>query len=149
MYTCDLLSCRELAQIVKRNLGQIGIDVEIEVLPIPSLLARLGRPGEPFDLAVYGHAGDVADPGAFLGQMLALPALEVGSFGPRLAAADRLAGRDRQRALGRLANELAREEAPVVAFASPVRQDLFSARIGCQVFNPLYGIDLAALCIRR
>ena len=26
--------------------------------------------------------------------------------------------------------------------------DFFSARMGCQVYQPVYGIDLAALCIR-
>ena len=26
--------------------------------------------------------------------------------------------------------------------------DFFSARMGCQVSNPVYGIDLAALCLR-
>ncbi|HVN12326.1 MAG TPA: hypothetical protein VMT69_09540 [Kineosporiaceae bacterium] len=25
---------------------------------------------------------------------------------------------------------------------------LFSARIGCQLYQPMYGIDLAALCLR-
>ena len=27
--------------------------------------------------------------------------------------------------------------------------DLFSARIGCQTYQPLYGIDLATLCVRQ
>jgi hypothetical protein len=30
-----------------------------------------------------------------------------------------------------------------------LNRDLFSARIGCQIHQPLYGIDLAALCIKR
>ena len=149
LYTCDLLACRQLAQVVKTNLSPIGIDVEVEEFPIPALLARLTRRDEPFDIAVFGQIADVADPGAFLEQLLALPAVDLGSFGRRAAAADRLTGQRRQLAIGRLANDLARDTAPIVAFANPVRQDLFSARIGCQIYNPLYGIDLAALCIRR
>jgi hypothetical protein len=27
-------------------------------------------------------------------------------------------------------------------------RDFFSARSGCQVYQPVYGIDLAALCLR-
>jgi hypothetical protein len=27
--------------------------------------------------------------------------------------------------------------------------DFFSARIGCQLYQPVYGIDLAALCVRH
>jgi hypothetical protein len=90
----------------------------------------------------------VPDPGTFLEQMFALPSLDLQAFARRAAAADRLTGHRRQLAIGRLANDLARDAAPVVAFANPVRQDLFSRRIGCQIYNPLYGIDLAALCIR-
>jgi hypothetical protein len=37
---------------------------------------------------------------------------------------------------------------PQISFANPLEQDFFSARIGCQVNQPLVGIDLAALCIR-
>jgi ABC-type oligopeptide transport system substrate-binding subunit len=149
MYTCDLVTCRQLAEVVKKNLNAIGIDVQVEELPIPALLARLYRQDEPFDIAVFGHTGDVPDPAAFLGEMLALPALDLGAFDRSAAVADRLTGDERQVAFGRLANDLARDAAPLVAFANPVRQDFFSRRIGCQIFNPLYGVDLAALCIRR
>ena len=149
LYTCDLLLCRQLGQIVKANLSSIGIDVAVETFPIPALLAKLVRRGEPFDIAIFGHTGDVADPGAFLEEMLALPVLDLGAYARRAAAADRLLGRPRELALGRFANELARDAAPLVAFANPVRQDFFSRRMGCQIYNPLYGMDLAALCIRR
>jgi hypothetical protein len=30
-----------------------------------------------------------------------------------------------------------------------LNRDLFSARIGCQHYQPLSGIDLATLCIKR
>jgi len=149
LYTCDLLSCRQLGQIVKANLSKIGIDVSVEEFPVSALLARLVRSDEPFDIAVFGHSGDVADPGTFLEEMLALPVLNLGVQARRAAAADRLLGRMRELALGRFANELARDAAPLVAFANPVRQDFFSRRMGCQIHNPLYGMDLAALCIRR
>ena len=36
-----------------------------------------------------------------------------------------------------------------VAFGSPYGHSLFSARIGCQIFSPVYGADIAALCLRR
>ena len=48
-----------------------------------------------------------------------------------------------------LALELARDAAPLVAFATGTSRDFFSARIGCQKVNPIYGVDLAALCLRR
>jgi hypothetical protein len=36
----------------------------------------------------------------------------------------------------------------VAPFATDASRDFFSARIGCQVYQPVYGMDLAALCLR-
>jgi hypothetical protein len=38
---------------------------------------------------------------------------------------------------------------PVIAYATGTTREFFSARVGCQAFNPVYGLDLAALCLRR
>ena len=32
--------------------------------------------------------------------------------------------------------------APLVSFESDTHRDFFARRIGCQVFNPVYGMDL-------
>jgi hypothetical protein len=66
--------------------------------------------------------------------------------GLRRAAA--LSGPRRYRAYARLDADLAREAAPVVAYANETRNYFFSARIGCEMVQPLYGLDLAALCER-
>lgn len=149
LYTCNLLPCRQLAEIVKENLKPIGIAVQVEELTIPALLARLQRRDEPFDIAVYGYGTGLGEPGAFLAEMLALPVLDLRAFERRFIATTRLSGAGRSLAFGRLADDLARDGAPLVAFANPVRQDFFSRRMGCQVYNPLYGMNLAALCIRH
>jgi hypothetical protein len=39
--------------------------------------------------------------------------------------------------------------APWIAFSIETSHDFFSARTGCQVYQPVYGIDLGALCLRR
>jgi hypothetical protein len=36
-----------------------------------------------------------------------------------------------------------------VAIANLASRDFFSARMGCQLHHPVYGIDLAALCLKR
>jgi len=36
-----------------------------------------------------------------------------------------------------------------VALANPTSRDLFAARMGCELYQPEYGIDPAALRIRR
>src|SRR6266498_3677467 len=70
-------------------------------------------------------------------------------YNRKLAAAAKLVGRKREVIYGKLDVELAREAAPLVAFAYQTHQDFFSARMGCHVYQPAYGMDLAALCLRR
>lgn len=48
---------------------------------------------------------------------------------------------------GQLDVDLARDAAPLVAFDNLTEHDFYSARIGCQTFG-IYGMDLAALCLR-
>jgi hypothetical protein len=58
-------------------------------------------------------------------------------------------GAKRYRAASRLALELQRDLVPAAAFATTASRDFFSARIGCQVYHPVWGMDLAALCRRK
>jgi len=44
---------------------------------------------------------------------------------------------------------VARDDAPEIATGNFVDRDFFSARMGCQVYQPVYGMDLAAFCIRH
>jgi hypothetical protein len=59
-----------------------------------------------------------------------------------------LTGRARYRAYGALDVALARNAAPFAAYAVLTHGEFFSARIGCQIAHPVYGIDIAALCLR-
>jgi hypothetical protein len=66
----------------------------------------------------------------------------------RLDAADGLPSPARELALGRLDVHVARTAAPWAVVANARTHDFFSARIGCQVYNPVLGLDLGSLCIR-
>jgi hypothetical protein len=66
-----------------------------------------------------------------------------------LVAAERLVGRRRYVAYSGLEHDMVRAGAPWVAFGNEMSHDFFSARTGCQLYQPVYGIDLGALCIRR
>ena len=67
----------------------------------------------------------------------------------RSVPAARLSGPPRYAAYARLDADLVSRAAPLVAFGVFVVRDWFSARTGCQVFQPAYGMDLAALCVPR
>ncbi|MGZ4224465.1 MAG: BTAD domain-containing putative transcriptional regulator [Solirubrobacteraceae bacterium] len=153
MYTCNLPACLNLAAIVRSNLGAIGIDVEVKSFSIFPMFRREFTKGEPFDIGWYGYSVDYPDPSDFIdlpftGSDAAFPGTGAERYAPRIAAASRLARQQRLHAYGQLDIDLARHAAPAVAFANLTAEDFFSATTGCQVFQPIYGMDLGALCRR-
>jgi hypothetical protein len=67
----------------------------------------------------------------------------------KLRAAEQLTGPARYSAYATLDAELARDAAPAVTYDYTLSGDFFSARIGCETYQPIYGIDLAALCLKQ
>ncbi|TML67124.1 MAG: hypothetical protein E6G14_13400 [Actinobacteria bacterium] len=121
--------------------------------PPDVMIERALRPGEPFDIVTAWWYVDYADPFDILNVLLD-PKRNFSNFRDErwqseLERVATLSGPARYRAYGELALELARDAAPLVAFATGTSRDFFSARIGCQKVNPIYGVDLAALCLRR
>jgi peptide/nickel transport system substrate-binding protein len=154
LYACNTSTCGRLAQEVKRDLEAIGIEVAIKLFPSRSLTQRYAAHGEAYDLALASWFPDYADPAAALdvvavgGSGLPTPNLDP-RYARRLAEAAKLSGPGRYFAYEQLNVDLVRDAAPWIAYAYSVRQDFFSARMGCQISQPVYGIDIAALCIRR
>jgi ABC-type oligopeptide transport system substrate-binding subunit len=159
LYTCNLSFCRRQAQIIRSNLSELGLDVDIRQFPLEELSERAGRKGEPFDIITAHWGADYVDPFDFLNVLLDQRIRPRGNFNFSYFTDKRLArklervasvsGDARYRAYAALSAELARNAAPWVAYAAGTSRDLFSARIGCQVFQPVYGMDLSALCTRR
>jgi ABC-type transport system substrate-binding protein len=151
-YTPNLSPWREEAQIVRRNLKPLGIDVQVKEFPIGDFFTRVTRRGEPFDLAVSGYSG-FPDPVLMLAALFErssnISHFNDPEFNRKLHAVAKLSGAKRYRAASRLALELERDLVPAAAIATTASRDFFSARIGCQVYQPLWGMDLAALCLRK
>jgi peptide/nickel transport system substrate-binding protein len=154
LHTCDFPDCSRHAQILKSNLSAIGIDLEVREFSIPEHFERLRRPGERFDIAYSNWFFDYADPFSYINLQFAddgfFPGLfESTEWQRRMDAAARLSGDTRIAAYARLDRELAAEAAPAAPFATGTSTYFLSARMGCQVLHPIYGLDLAALCIRK
>jgi YVTN family beta-propeller protein len=151
LYTCNFSPCREQAQIVKTDLAAIDLNVRIKTFPEDKLYMRERTPGEPFDLAWAGWLWEYFDPESMLTSILqdssVGPTFDDPAYQRKLAAAARLSGPDRYLTYGQLDLDLARHAAPLAAFDNLIDRDFFSARIGCQAYG-IYGMDLAALCIR-
>ncbi len=66
LYTCNFAPCDRQAQIIKDDLGAIGIQVRVKTFPLQALWPRVATPGAPFDLAALGWNADYPDPSAML-----------------------------------------------------------------------------------
>jgi YVTN family beta-propeller protein len=153
LYTCDIAPCGEQAQIIKTDLAAIGLRVDVKTFSLDTLLVKLATPGEPFDIAWEGWIPDYADPDALLNSLLesgtAVPTFVSPTYNKLLAAAAELTGAERYATYARLDAQIDRNAAPLIAFGNLLSHDLFSARVGCQVYNTVYGIDLTTLCVRN
>jgi ABC-type transport system substrate-binding protein len=152
LYTCKISPCDQQAKIIKTDLAAIGLRVEVKAFADSTLYTKTVTPGEPFDIAWVGWLPDYQDPAAMLNALLEdgtiIPPFKDPTYRARLAAAARLSGAERYLTYARLDADLARNAAPLVAFGNLSSPDLFSARMGCQTYG-VYGIDLAALCIKN
>jgi ABC-type transport system substrate-binding protein len=160
MYSCvGAPQCSEDARIVQADLAKIGITVDVTPLPFNTLFARLAKPDEPWDITSLNWLADFRDPFTMINEMFD-PAFDPPSgfnFGrfhdpgsvARMRQAARLTGERRLQAYGRLDQELTRNDPPIAAWGRGTVREFFSARVRCQVWQPLYGFDLGSLCLRR
>jgi ABC-type transport system substrate-binding protein len=152
LYTCDARPCDQQGQIIKTDLAAIGIHLQVKAYPDQTLYTKTATPGEPFDLAWIGWYSDYPDPEAVLNLLLQsgqfLPTLNDPAYQARLTAAAQLSGPKRYLTYAKLNADLTRHAAPWIAYGNAYGHDFFSARIGCQTYG-VYGIDLAALCLRN
>ena len=161
LLACSEPACREVAELIRTELAPIGISVEIKTMSsYYAIFNRTGIRGEPFDMAldvwlpVYPDPSDVLNY-LFDGRSIRAVANNNHSYfddpvyNRKLAAAARLTGPHRYTAYRALETDLLRNAAPSAPLFNSSEADFFSDRVGCQVFQPIYQIDLAALCLER
>ncbi len=146
----------QLVSIVQKDLARIGIQVVIRTFPIGVWLGKIRTRGEPYDLTASVANSGYADPASVMSSY-DLSTIPLSNFSRlddpvvtrRLRAAERLTGDARIRAYAQLDAELTRDIVPSVSYDYTENGDLLSARMGCEVYQPIYGMDLAALCLRK
>ena len=158
LYTCNTAPCGLRAQLLTTELAAVGIDVVVaKKVSLEAMLSGSGlaAKGAQWDIALTaGWDADYPDPSDFLNLLLAsgVPgtlAFDDPSYLKKAAAAAALSGPRRYLAYGKLDVETARDYAPWIPVGNAIEEDFFSKRIGCQVYQPVYGVDLAALCLRH
>jgi peptide/nickel transport system substrate-binding protein len=158
LYTCTNPDCAEQARVLKANLAEIGIDVDIQSFDDP--YSEAFKPGAGWDLLMVSWGLDWPDPSDIFDVLVAdvgfrpswapPPALSDPHVDAELRRAAALLPPKRYAAYARIEQRLLRTEVPFAPYENPVQPEFFSARIGCKVFQPVYAIvDIAALCVRK
>ena len=144
------------ARILQADLAPIGITVDVTALPGPAFYRRLERPGEPWDIAWTNWGADFADPFTMINELFdpVPPTNNFGRFNDpaltrRMRQAARLSGDRRLQAYAQLDQDLTRNDPPAAAWGNGTLREFFSSRVGCQIYQPIYGFDLGSICIRR
>ncbi|MBA3297619.1 MAG: hypothetical protein H0U19_11870 [Acidobacteria bacterium] len=158
LYTNETPLPFALGQLVKRQLAEIGLAVEVKGLPLhtasSAYFAKLAVPGEPWDIALGLWQPSYVDPYAYLNQLFDARYIGGTNFArfsskpvdqQMRSAARLLSGRNRNRAYGALDVRLARDVAPIAAVDFLAEPTLVSSRVGCIVLRPL--LDLTSVCL--
>jgi DNA-binding SARP family transcriptional activator/ABC-type transport system substrate-binding protein len=150
LWTCTTAQCRQRAAILQDDLAAIGIKLQTKRY-------RDVRPrGNGYDIRDDGWYVDEYDPQNMLGvAMFGQPGyvdppttFTDPAWHHRVEQAAKLdAKHGRFAAFGRLELRLMRTAAPWAAYGQTAEDVLLSSRIGCAVQSPVYGLDLAALCL--
>jgi YVTN family beta-propeller protein len=155
MLTCNTPVCTQTAQIIQRELAPMGITVDIASLPIDAMSTRMAT-SNSWDIGRVTFSYDFADPSDYISGIFD-PSLYGGGggFGPVSPAWIKvidhtftLTGQARLANYGRLDDALANQAAPILAWATQSARDLFAPRVGCEIYQPLYGMDLGSLCLQ-
>jgi ABC-type oligopeptide transport system substrate-binding subunit len=148
-----------IAQRVRQQLSEIGLDVEIRGIPIHSASAayfkKLATPGEPWDMAFGLWSPSYIDPFAYINLLLDRRFAGATNFArfsseaydePLRRAARLPEGASRNGAYAALDIQLARNAAPLAAVDVLNEPTFVSKRVGCIVLRPV--LDLTVVCLK-
>jgi len=148
-----------LAQVAQYDMKQIGLNCEITPLDRVVETTKGGnRSTNDFDILVNGWGADYPDPYDFINVLLDgsnlkpdnnvnLSYFNTPQWNSRMHAAAKLAGANRYSAYAKLDHDLMAGPAPVAPYINTQARILMSKRVGCYVFNQIYGNDYAAACV--
>lgn len=156
---CGSTDCQDRALEVASQLAKIGLHVDVRTSPGFGSTTLSSVRGTDFDIADVIARPDYGDPYAIVDKLLDgrvirsvgntnLSYFDDPRFDHAIDRAQRLTGVARDRAYGRLGAGVAQVEAPLAAYAVLNARVFVSARVGCLTYQPVYGIDLAGVCLR-
>jgi oligopeptide transport system substrate-binding protein len=159
LYTSNRGAYPLQAQIYQFNLKQIGLNVEVDQFARAVQIEKEGTRGAAFDFTTEGWIADYADPFDFLNVLLSGDSLHASNnnnvayfndpkYNKAMLSASRLVGSARFNTYGALDVDITKNAAPWASRATINDQIFVSARTGCFTYNPIYSVDLAAVCLK-
>ena len=149
------------AQIVKFNLEQAGLKVNLKPQPFGVALATMGNKGNEMDSFTIGWIADYFDPFDFINVLLDGTTIQEtnnsnyayfndAKYNKLMKAAARLTGQARYTAYGNLDIDIMKNAAPWIPLFNYTSRDFVSARIENFIFHPVYGHPIFnALAIKK
>jgi peptide/nickel transport system substrate-binding protein len=147
------------AQIYQYNLKQIGLDVQVQLFSRAVQIEKEGTRGADFDFTTEGWIADYADPFDFLNVLLSGDSLHDSNnnnvayfnspkYNKAMDQASHLVGAKRFSTYGALDVDMMKNDPPWAVRANINDRIFVSKRTGCFVFNAVFSVDLAAVCIK-
>ena len=147
------------AEVVVRNLREIGLEVEVKPVASAVVNSTASKPGAPYDMGMGSFPLDYPDPANVIIRLLAgenarkptgnsnYAYFDVPAYNRRMAAADRLSGSARARAFSKLEADMMRNAAPWAPVYEVSSTVFVSKRVGCVKTHPVFRLDYAAVCL--
>jgi len=143
--------------LLTQELKPLGINVSVKYFERSVQFQQEGIKGTPDDIADEGWVADFPDPYDFTNILLNgehIPPTNGYNFSffndptynAKMDAAAGTTGSNRATTYGNLATDIAKNAAPWAAWANEQNYDFFGPAVGCVMFEPSYGMDLANLC---
>jgi len=149
------------AQIVKYNLEQVGLKVNLKPQPFAVALSTMGNKGNEMDSFTIGWIADYFDPFDFINVLLDGTTIQEtnnsnyayfndAKYNKLMKAAAKLSGQARYTAYGNLDIDIMKNAAPWIPIFNYTSRDFVSARIENFIFHPVYGHPIFnALAIKK
>jgi peptide/nickel transport system substrate-binding protein len=160
LYVFGIPALLDRAQVIVRNLREIGLDVTVKPFSPVVLDAKAGTPGEPYDMLLTRYRVDYPDPANLILRLLGganarkpsgntnAAYFDNPAYDRRMAAANRLFGSARVRAFSKLEADIMRNQAPWAPMFEGSSWLFVSKRVGCFRLHPVYILDYPAVCLR-
>jgi peptide/nickel transport system substrate-binding protein len=160
MYTTVSTIGANQGALVQADFKLIGINVDVQKFSTSTMYKKCGTKSEAFDICNVGWIADYPDPYDFINVLLSKDSIhESGNnnysyfsnlkYTRMMNNAARLVGPKRFSTYGNLDVQITKDAAPIAAWDNDNDREFISAKTGCYVNQPVYGLaDLALLCLK-